>query len=376
MIYLLVLIIVLIGVVKFDKLKLVKPKDSYFYFCLILLVLVAGLRYKVGGDSIVYHYSYESWPELQILNQQFINNSRYNVLFIYFWSLCKSISSNVWVYQIIHAAIVNSVMLLFFKKHCKHVFLCILFYVTYYYFFYNMEIVRASFSVCCFLLAFDSLYERKWLSYYFYVIIAIGFHLEALVLLLFPLFQILSKVKISLLSVFGCIAISFAALELADFIPFFNRILLSMSMEGGVYLNTRLSNESAYILIILTIIPAAGILLVNSENKSFKFSWPLFLYIFISVQTLKYTVFFGRILDFLHPILIVTLVQSIERRKILKKTKLLTVCVTCFLFVCLFTYIKNSYYPDWKRYYPYSSVIFPEEFSEREWYITDILNNR
>lgn len=377
MVYICLFLIVIYGVVKYDSDDSInKGKNIYFYFCLLFIILLAGLRYKTGADTINYHYNYSSWPDLSKLTHYHITESRYNILFIYFWSLCKSICSEVWFYQIIHSTIVNTVFLFYFKKRCQRVFLCILFYIIYHYFYYNMEIVRASFSVCCFLLSYDYLLEKKWVKYYLFSIIAIGFHTEAIVLLAFPLFQYLSKKRIDGKMIFITIIVSYMILQMANFIPLVDSVFSSMDLEGGYYLNDRGSNVNAYILSVITIVPPVGILILNVDNRDFKFSWLLFLYIFIEVQTLKYTVFFGRILDFLVPILITALVQTIENRNKVKNNMVIIMCVCSFVFTCFFTYIKNSYYPAWKYYYPYSSILDPKENKEREWYTRDMIINR
>lgn len=239
-----------------------------------------------------------------------------------------------------------------------------------------MEIIRAALSVCCFLLAFDYLEEKKWIKYYMFAVIAIGFHTEAIVLLIFPILQNLLNIKPGFRTIVGCLVVSFGVLQIANFIPVVNTIFSYMDFDGGFYSNIRQPNANAYLLTIFSILPAIGILLLNNNNNEFKFSWLLLCYIFCSIQTLKYTVFFGRILDFMHPIMIVSIVQTIETHNKNMDKFIINLCVSIFVLTCLHTYIKNSYYPDWKKYYPYSSVINPDENIEREWYITDMIINR
>ena len=51
MIYFIVFILLLIPVVKYDWMAKTGGEKGWYYFNLIVLILFAGLRYRVGGDT-------------------------------------------------------------------------------------------------------------------------------------------------------------------------------------------------------------------------------------------------------------------------------------------------------------------------------------
>lgn len=385
MIYLFLLLLLIIGVVKYDgKVDYNKENSRYLYFVGIVMVLIVGLRYKIGGDTISYYYGYESWPDLAHLTKSFIQDSRYNILFCLFWSACKSLSKEFWVYQVISAILVNGTIIWFFKKHTKRVFLALLLFSIYRYLFYNTEIIRASLSVVSFLLVFDSLLERKWVKYYVYVAIAIGFHSEAIVLLLYPIALLLSKLRMSIRNLLIVVLVPYVLLVATDLLPFVNSIFMSIEalsdVMAGYYQNLRVGlNMNAYILSFVSIAPVVLSMYINRDNENQRYNGFLVLYVFFAVQSLKYTVFMGRSMDFLFPIEILSIVSAYEYVKDTCNFKVLKIAtLSIALFVCsnTFVYIKNHDYPDWKKYYPYSSVLSPEENPEREFAVSDQIINR
>ena len=64
MIYIILLIFLSIPVVKYDLLAKKGGENLWFYSSLLLLILVAGLRYRVGGDTIVYMVEFTAYPKL------------------------------------------------------------------------------------------------------------------------------------------------------------------------------------------------------------------------------------------------------------------------------------------------------------------------
>lgn len=347
-----------------------------------MLTLIAGLRYKVGGDTISYHEQYRYWPTINEFSINFSHNSRYAIGYQLLWSLCKSINIDFWFYQMAHAVIVNSTFFYLFKK-TNRTFLAILLYFLYSYFFYNMEILRAAISVCIFIYSLKFYAERKWFSYYGCALFALLFHTESIVLLLFPLLSYLKRIKTNLYGLLGIVIFSFILLNIFNFIPIVNNFIIYLGiMQDGLanfYSNIRDYNFNAIIFVILQIASPIIILYVQRDNKRFQYKEFLILYIALTILTLKYTVFFIRINDFITPILLFCMADifSISQPDYVKKnTVLKRTMITLFICVSFFNYTKNSYYPEYKKYYPYSSVLNPKENPEREWYVRDLIINR
>ena len=64
MIYLLVFILLLVPVVKYDLMAKTGGERGWFCFNLVVLILLAGLRYRVGGDTLMYMSIYDDLPSL------------------------------------------------------------------------------------------------------------------------------------------------------------------------------------------------------------------------------------------------------------------------------------------------------------------------
>ena len=114
MIYLLVFILLLIPVVRYDWMAKTGGENVWYYLNLIVLILLVGLRYRVGGDTLVYMSMYNEWPAMDELKYFDFEEAIYNPLWYIYTSVAKSISDEFWVLQIIQAVIVNSIFFHFF----------------------------------------------------------------------------------------------------------------------------------------------------------------------------------------------------------------------------------------------------------------------
>lgn len=67
MIYILLFLFLLVPVIRYDLLAKKGGEDLWYWTSVILLVLVAGLRYRVGGDTLVYMAEYNMYPKIDEL---------------------------------------------------------------------------------------------------------------------------------------------------------------------------------------------------------------------------------------------------------------------------------------------------------------------
>ena len=117
MVYLIPLIFILLGVTFYDT-RINSGSGKILYFLSFLtLVILSGLRYKVGGDTLEYFRSFESQiPKLGQLKLETFTNLRYEPLWIIFNSVCKSIVDDFSFLQFVHAIFVNYILFKFFKN--------------------------------------------------------------------------------------------------------------------------------------------------------------------------------------------------------------------------------------------------------------------
>lgn len=166
-----------------------KEQNRMFWWIvmLVLLICVAGFRYKMGEDSIRYEKYYADTHTLGQLKGSDFTNTRYAPLFIFINSLCRTITPEFMLLQFLEAIVVNSVFFFFMWRHTKHIFICGLLYFFFLYIMLNMQVLREAFAVSIFLLSWPYFVTGKWLKYYLCCGVAFLFHISSIVLFLLPL---------------------------------------------------------------------------------------------------------------------------------------------------------------------------------------------
>ncbi len=154
----------------------------------IITVSVAAFRYRMGVDSVMYEHEYPYMPTLaQLWNYKF-SDSRYQILYIVFTAISRSISDDFFCFQIMHALYVNTIIFWFYFKYTKHSFTALSLYFLMLYVPFNMEVLRESLAISTFLLAWPMFVKGKWVWYYLICLVAFGFHLSAVLTFVFPIF--------------------------------------------------------------------------------------------------------------------------------------------------------------------------------------------
>lgn len=182
-----------------------KTKYKYFSYhaMMVVFILVAGLRWRLGIDTPPYLYDfYHEYPTLKHFSWADYSIGE-SPLYALLNSIVKTFVGRFYVVQIIHSAIINVLIFNYIKKHSRYIFTCLLFYAILCYTTYNMEIMRGSISIAICLFANDYILDRKWLKGYFLYCVALLFHPQTLLLFVLPLFIFLKFNKIGLLACFG-----------------------------------------------------------------------------------------------------------------------------------------------------------------------------
>ena len=168
---------------------MVKPggEKGWYYFNLIVLILFAGLRYRVGSDTLMYMSMFYEWPKLDELKYFDFATATYNPFWYIFSALARSIYDDFTTLQIMHAIIVNCTFFWFFRKYCsKYYFSAILLYYIGYFCYFNMEVMRESLCICVLLLSTSFLLEKRWLLYFPMCVIGVFIHYSAAIMLVLP----------------------------------------------------------------------------------------------------------------------------------------------------------------------------------------------
>lgn len=187
MIYFIVLFLLLILTIRYDINGKTAYRDQWYNAVLVILILIAGLRFRLGEDTINYIYMfYYDFPDLYYLDLDTLRSSDQPPLWILLNSIVKTLGGRFFVVQLIHASILNILMLTYFKKHSLYPFACVTLYFLWRYQVYNMVVMKAALALSIILYANDFFLEKKYIKGFLLVLIATGFHQASLILVIIP----------------------------------------------------------------------------------------------------------------------------------------------------------------------------------------------
>ena len=106
--YIILFVTSLLGVVQYDINRHNRTKKIAWYFLFCYVILLVGLRYRVGSDTLVYIWGYDRLPSWGELNWSEIWSYEFQPLYVLLCAIAKSISPDFTVLQILHAFIINS----------------------------------------------------------------------------------------------------------------------------------------------------------------------------------------------------------------------------------------------------------------------------
>ena len=195
----------------------------FWYDCMLLVfILIAGLRWRLGVDTPNYLYNfYHEYPSLDKFSFDDYGLGE-DPFYVLINSIVKSLGGRFYVVQLIQSSIINILIFKYIKKHSRFVFTSILFYfICYCYTEYNMEIMRGSISIVICLFAYDYIIEKKWLKGILLLFLALMFHSQTLVMFILPLLFFVRLNRIGILFIVGAFIVGILLkMTLGDYIAF------------------------------------------------------------------------------------------------------------------------------------------------------------
>lgn len=167
-----------------------RHKMTWTVISFITLVLIAGLRYRIGVDSIRYESFFEKVPKIWEITRIYFETTRWEPGFIVFMSICRSISDDFTVFQLLHALFVNTAVFYFFYRNSRHFFFCLTAYALMNFIPLNTEVLREAMAVAIFLWAWEPFKRGNYLLYSLLIIVAMFFHMGSMILLTMPLMRL------------------------------------------------------------------------------------------------------------------------------------------------------------------------------------------
>lgn len=190
MIYLFIFIYLLFLSIHYDILENRKYKWTHYKIVITLLVLVVGLRWRVGADTVFYVQDFTSCHDLFHLEWGDFESVRRMPLWVLLNALCKTIWDDFLLVQFIIAAFTLGVIAYFIKNLCPSLcfFVLLCYFISVKFTLMHMDLLRESVAVGFYLLAILSFNKKRITLSLIYVIVAIMFHVFASIAVLFFIF--------------------------------------------------------------------------------------------------------------------------------------------------------------------------------------------
>lgn len=393
MIYIFLFIYYVCLALLYDIGKYRKHRKLHFFVSLVLMLLVSGLRYRIGSDTVVYIYDFKYYPNLFHLSWADFTEVRYDPLWVLLNVCCKTVYNDFCLVQCVVSAIHISIWGKFVKKVFPTLrFSMVLFYYMFEYIRQNMEVMREAVALAFFLLAILALNERKPWRIVLYVTIAFFFHKYSLVVfvLFYGFYKIFSLKKIYTLP----IIIFFIVMPIVqrDWIYVIIGNLLSLDTiytkevmsyaSSDTYTLVEYNWKGVFSIFLLMVIYIFMNMKCRREYGSYiKLNENIFesaVYFSVLLISLKYSfMIVFRLYDyfqiFTSALIIIMFMRLVNHYSL--KNKLLLYMV--FLLIPVFFTIRRYQAPfsgnpdaaSYLRYYPYSSVFNPKEDRDRELFI-------
>jgi len=372
MVYLVIFIVVIFGIFRYDLDGAPKGKFFIFTFLWFYSILLMGLRYRVGIDSLNYIEGYNELPNFNEMNFTVLTEHTYAPLYLILCATAKSISSSFYSLQILHSLIINTCIFYFIYKNTKHVFIGLFLYFLLYFLYFNTEILRESLAVSCFLINYKNFSNKKWINYYIITAVAISFHYSATLLLLFPL---LRNLQFNWRFIFVLVIFIIVLLKLEPYLKYLE-MFEQISNKVEVYLDSDNLNLTwvLYNIIQVTIFPLSLLfywkyILKQSSN----YEYLICIHALLGIGILFYQPIFFRFINYTMPFFAIFLADIIGygyKNYNGKKNVSKLIFLSVFIIYGSAYLISTDYYVQGTRRYnfwlPYHSIFDENTDSQRE----------
>lgn len=351
-----------------------RTKKVWYIIVGVYLVLLAGFRNGVGGDTQLYMQDFEyvpsTWGELN----EFISDELTESGYMPGWSilvfLCKRWFDSFYAVQLAQALIVNIGILYLFRQYTTHIFLCTLLYgVSYVFFLFNMEVMREAIAVVlCGIGMHSYLRGEKW-KFYLLVGISILFHISALVALLFPFVRLKQiNIKTMIMAFFAALLLFLLSDVIVNYLPSLlgssvNRIVEKIFLYSDVTLNLFgfLENAIRYLVINAGIVFFAQWSIGEDEQRQKDYIKYMSFYLIITVLICGF-IGFSRFRNYTLIFFLIMLTEFIYHYKSQLYTNAIIKLIVLAGFVFYTSRYYMTYYPGshgykYEFYYPYTSIL-------------------
>lgn len=349
-------------------------KKVWYIIVGIYLILLAGFRNGVGGDTQLYMSAFDDVPSTWEDLSEFINDELVESSYMPGWSilvfLCKRWFDSFYAVQLAQALIVNIGILYLFRQYTTHIFLCTLLYgVSYVFFLFNMEVMREAIAVVlCGIGMHSYLRGNKW-KFYLLVAISILFHISALVVLLFPFVRFKQiNIKTMVLAFVAALSLFLLSDVVVNYLPSMlgtaaNRTIEKIFLYSEITLNLFgfLENAIRYLVINAGIVFFAQWSIGEDEQRQKDYTKYMSFYLIITVLICGF-IGFTRFRNYTLIFFLIMLTEFIYHYKSQLNTNAIIKLIVLAGFVFYTGQYYMTYYPGshgykYEFYYPYTSIL-------------------
>ena len=363
MIYFAILFLLFSASFYIDILKIKKHENIIYYFFMFFLILLAGLRFRVGSDTITYLSNFQQCPKLFNLLDSDFSRYNYKPLWMIYFSIFKTYG-NFYLLQLSNAFLINFAIFRFGIKYCNDFkFIYILLYYSLFYIGLNFEIMRQALAIALCIKAIDYLIHKGYLKYYVLIIIGSLIHEGALIFFILPLVSLVKLnnrtsiiiiILLFLLSAFFTQYLLYASLYFVQVLGDTNlneKYNIYSATNGKVNLNYYLNYMYIPIFLVLS-----SIIYLTKKKVKIPFYNYLVLFSCVSVLSSGFIIL-GRFSSslFIFPLLCISKTLYICINKIRSFIVYCMLYVVIILSQLIYYNAKFADYKFYNKYYPYSS---------------------
>lgn len=235
MIYFILLIILIVLIYIYDYKGAIKGRFSSYNIMMLVYILLVGLRFRIGSDTLAYEQSFNIIPTIEDLSAYYLTEvSDYEIGYTIFMSLSKTLFGSFSFFLLIQSIIVNTSVFIFFKRNTTNIFTSILLYFVVLYYFINCEAARQGIALAILINSWKYFTSNSYKRFILQVLFASLFHSTAVIFLLFPFLKFLKlwqKLRPNILSLTILFSIIITSYFLQQFI---SQFLMQYAVDGDI----------------------------------------------------------------------------------------------------------------------------------------------
>lgn len=211
-------------------------RDLHFKIAITLLILVAGLRWRIGSDTVIYAHDFVQCHDLFHLELSDFESLTYMPLWVLLNATCKTVWNDFVLVQFVIATFSLIVSWYFIRKVCPSLqfFVLLCYYIGGRFTSLNMELLRESIAVSFYLLGILSINEKRMKCALLCAFLSVMSHVFATVAIILFIICYYLLPRNNILRLVICVIVFFIVVFNKDFLTLFvqdNIILFPVKEE-------------------------------------------------------------------------------------------------------------------------------------------------